>query len=132
MNHLAGLQPLEDRHPESHERAGVQQTSGFLELLDGSPSPEVQSFECVRPPSDDPASGERLARLPPNGIDLRATVEAYENRLLLAALTLTGWNKTRAAKLLGLNRTTLVEMLRRKKLKSPEGIAHSGDAVAAE
>ena len=36
--------------------------------------------------------------------------------LVLQALERTGWNKNQAARLLGLNRTTLVEMLKRKGL----------------
>ena len=54
--------------------------------------------------------------LPDRGIDLRAAVEQYENQLILQALQRTGRNKNRAAQLLGLNRTTLVEMLKRKRL----------------
>jgi sigma-54 specific flagellar transcriptional regulator A len=56
------------------------------------------------------------APLPDRGIDLRAVVESYENQLILQALERTGRNKNRAAQLLGLNRTTLVEMLKRKGL----------------
>ncbi len=58
-------------------------------------------------------------QLPEDGLDLRSTLEALENRLLLQALDRTGWNKQRAAALLGLNRTTLVEMLKRKRLVRP-------------
>lgn len=54
--------------------------------------------------------------LPLDGIDLRAVVEEYESKLIRQALERTGWNKNRAAQLLGLNRTTLVEMVKRKKL----------------
>jgi DNA-binding NtrC family response regulator len=50
------------------------------------------------------------------GTDLRAAVEAFENNLIRQALEKTNWNKNQAARLLGLNRTTLVEMLKRKRL----------------
>ena len=66
--------------------------------------------------SAEPASGTMQRALPEGGIDLRATVEEYENRLITQALERTGRNKNRAAQLLGLNRTTLVEMLKRKGL----------------
>jgi sigma-54 specific flagellar transcriptional regulator A len=56
------------------------------------------------------------ASLPDAGIDLRAAVEQYENKMIVEALGRTGGNKNRAAQLLGLNRTTLVEMMKRKKL----------------
>jgi DNA-binding NtrC family response regulator len=54
--------------------------------------------------------------LPNGGLELRAAVEAFENELIRQALERTGWNKNQAARLLGLNRTTLVEMLKRKRM----------------
>ncbi len=62
--------------------------------------------------------GERRAapQLPDSGIDLRNAVELFENGLIRQALDRTSWNKNRAAQLLGLNRTTLVEMLKRKRM----------------
>ena len=55
-------------------------------------------------------------RLPDTGIDLRNAVESFENQLIRQALERTKWNKKQAATLLGLNRTTLVEMLKRKRI----------------
>jgi transcriptional regulator with PAS, ATPase and Fis domain len=55
-------------------------------------------------------------RLPDHGIDLRNAVESFENQLIRQALERTKWNKKQAATLLGLNRTTLVEMLKRKRI----------------
>jgi transcriptional regulator with PAS, ATPase and Fis domain len=60
--------------------------------------------------------GNNCPKLPESGIDLRAAVESYENDLIRQALDRTGWNKNRAATLLKLNRTTLVEMLKRKRI----------------
>lgn len=78
-------------------------------------------------PTDLPRTVRRLNRppaqslsVPENGIDLRATLEQLEDELLLQALDRAGWNKQRAARLLGLNRTTLVEMLKRKRLRRPD------------
>ncbi len=56
------------------------------------------------------------ANLPDGGVDLRNAVDAFENNLIRQALERTGWNKNQAARLLGLNRTTLVEMLKRKRM----------------
>ncbi len=53
--------------------------------------------------------------LPSDGTDLRAILESVEDRMISEALERTGGNKNRAAELLGLNRTTLVEKLRRKR-----------------
>jgi DNA-binding NtrC family response regulator len=57
------------------------------------------------------------ATLPDAGLDLRRAVESYENQLIRQALDRCQWNKKRAANLLGLNRTTLVEMLKRKRIQ---------------
>lgn len=56
------------------------------------------------------------AVLPEDGIDLRDAVEQFENALILQALERTGWNKNRAAAVLRMNRTTLVEKLKKKNL----------------
>ncbi|UQA57954.1 sigma 54-interacting transcriptional regulator [Polyangium aurulentum] len=60
-----------------------------------------------------------VSTLPAKGMNLRATLEEFETRMILQALERTGWNKNRAAGLLGLNRTTLVEMIKRKRLAPP-------------
>jgi DNA-binding NtrC family response regulator len=52
--------------------------------------------------------------LPPYGVDLRLLLTRLEDRLIGQALERTGGNKNRAAELLGMNRTTLVEKLRRR------------------
>jgi sigma-54 specific flagellar transcriptional regulator A len=62
------------------------------------------------------AAGKPSLPLPETGIDLRSAVESYENNLIRQALDRANGNKNRAAQLLGLNRTTLVEMLKRKRM----------------
>ncbi len=57
-----------------------------------------------------------IPSLPEDGTDLRAMLEAVEERMIGEALERTGGNKNRAAELLGMNRTTLVEKLRRKRV----------------
>jgi transcriptional regulator with GAF, ATPase, and Fis domain len=56
--------------------------------------------------------------LPTLGVDFNALVDDYGNMLIRAALSQTGGNKKAAAKLLGLNRTTLVEKIKKKGLES--------------
>jgi two-component system response regulator HydG len=51
--------------------------------------------------------------LPAEGIDLYAVLGELEDRLIHEALERTGGNKNQAARVLGLNRTTLVEKLRK-------------------
>ena len=64
------------------------------------------------------------------GVDLKAVVTAFENHLVDQALARTNGNKNRASMLLGLNRTTLVEKLRKRgmitPLKASQDIRSSG------
>jgi len=46
-------------------------------------------------------------------------VEEYEKKLILKALDETNWVKAKAAKLLNMNRTTLIEKIKKKKLQRP-------------
>ncbi len=52
-------------------------------------------------------------------IDLKATVDEFETHLILSALERFNWNKNRAAKFLAMNRTTLVEKIKKKGLQPP-------------
>jgi DNA-binding NtrC family response regulator len=52
--------------------------------------------------------------LPTGGVDLRVLLMQLEEKLIGQALERTGGNRNRAAELLGMNRTTLVEKLRRR------------------
>ena len=54
------------------------------------------------------------------GLDIKSATEDFENALIRQALHLSGGNKNRAATLLGLKRTTFVEMLKRKSLDAGE------------
>ena len=58
--------------------------------------------------------------IPDTGLDYNSAVNAYENQLILKALEKTGWNRNQAAILLKLNRTTLVEKIKKKGLKPAE------------
>ncbi len=53
-----------------------------------------------------------------SGVDLVKELEQYENRLILEALKQTNGVTSKAAQLLHLNRTTLVEKLKRKGLEA--------------
>lgn len=55
--------------------------------------------------------------MPEEGIDFNQVVEDFENGLIKQALEKTGGNKKAAADLLGLNRTTLVEKIKKKGLE---------------
>ena len=72
----------------------------------------------VRTPRPTPARGAPVPELPENGADLKTILEAVEEKMIGEALVRTGGNKNRAAELLGLNRTTLVEKLRRRRVST--------------
>jgi DNA-binding NtrC family response regulator len=58
--------------------------------------------------------------VPPTGISLNGAIEELETDLITQALEHTDWNKNKAAQLLGLNRTTLLEKIKKRGLKPPE------------
>jgi DNA-binding NtrC family response regulator len=66
-----------------------------------------------------PPLGEAVPAMPwqfgPAGIDFYHEMEAIEDRIIAQALRLSGGNKKEAARLLRVNRTTLLEKLKRKR-----------------
>jgi len=60
-----------------------------------------------------PQDFRQLLNLPEKGLDLKKLMSEIEESLIQQALERTGGNKNRAAQLLQLNRTTLIEKLKR-------------------
>jgi DNA-binding NtrC family response regulator len=92
------------------ERLVILKGSGAIGLSDLPPN--IRQAVQARAPSQHLTP---IPDLPSDGTDLRAILESVEDRMISEALERTGGNKNRAAELLGLNRTTLVEKLRRKR-----------------
>ncbi len=67
--------------------------------------------------------------IPEHGLDFNSAVDQYENSLILLALEKTGWNRNQAAGLLRLNRTTLVEKIKKKGLKPPLSADSNDDGL---
>ena len=67
-----------------------------------------------------PASAFCVGTSIPDGFDFNREVASFENQLILSALNSTDWNKNKAARLLNLNRTTLVEKIKKKGLEKLE------------
>jgi len=67
--------------------------------------------------------------LPNSGLDLKAVVEAFENHLVDQALARTNGNKNRASELLQMNRTTLVEKLRKRGMITPAAAKRAAKEV---
>ncbi|MDH4321679.1 MAG: sigma-54 dependent transcriptional regulator [Desulfobulbaceae bacterium] len=66
-------------------------------------------------------TGETV-EIPAEGFVLSETVAEFEKKLILQALAQTGWVKNRAAKLLNVNRTTLIEKLKRYEIADPPAV----------
>ena len=60
--------------------------------------------------------------LPEEGLDFNTAVDDFERGLILQALERTGWVKNQAAAMLKLNRTTLVEKIKKKGIKAPDNL----------
>jgi len=89
------------------ERIAILKRRGLIE-------PEDLPEKIRRLPSDHLPT--LPAVIPIAGLDLSRAVEEFENRLILEALERTNWVKSRAARLLQINRTTLIEKLKKKSL----------------
>ncbi len=80
----------------------------------------VPSMKPAAPVLVPPRSNDRRFTLPPTTgdgmVDLRAAVDALESRLIKDALERANNNKQKAANMLGIKRTTLLEMMKRKRL----------------
>jgi len=98
------------------ERLIILKGSGTIEVEDLPPS--YQSLGQPLPQS--PALNRQpisQIEIPETGVDFNFLVDQFENQLLIQALERTNWNRNQAAQLLGLNRTTLVEKIKKKGLK---------------
>jgi transcriptional regulator with PAS, ATPase and Fis domain len=102
------------------ERLVILKGQGSVDLGD-LPHRIFQKFAEGRPPGDGALSAWEFPRmvLPQTGLDLKAIVAAFENHLVDQALARTGNNKNRASELLHMNRTTLVEKLRKRGMIVP-------------
>ena len=89
------------------ERMVVLRKSGELVLTDVPP--EVRTRPQPRP------SPSLRPELPEGGLDLKQALADFEDALIEQALARTGGNRNAAAQLLGMNRTTLVEKLKRRR-----------------
>lgn len=95
------------------ERMTILKGHGSIEVSDLPPK-----YKSSRTVSTDVGSLE----IPDSGMDFNTAVDTFENTLILKALEKTGWNRNQAAALLRLNRTTLVEKIKKKGLTPPNEV----------
>ncbi|HTF33916.1 MAG TPA: sigma-54 dependent transcriptional regulator [Myxococcota bacterium] len=91
-----------------------------LAILRGEGEIGVEDMpRSIRDRASEPAFA--APRVPASGLPFNEVVDRFETDLIRQALEHTHWNKNRAAQLLGLNRTTLLEKMKKKGLDTPEG-----------
>jgi DNA-binding NtrC family response regulator len=64
----------------------------------------------------EPDDSHPVMEIGDNGVDLKQILDDLENHLIMEALKKSGGVKNKAAALLGLNRTTLIEKMKKKKI----------------
>lgn len=84
--------------------------TGFIEIQDLPPQYKSHS------PMASHLDTSQLSPMAFDSIDFNSATEAYENQLILQALRQTEWNRSQAATLLKLNRTTLTEKIKKRGL----------------
>ncbi|MBI2881384.1 MAG: sigma-54-dependent Fis family transcriptional regulator [Candidatus Tectomicrobia bacterium] len=101
------------------DRDGVIAMDDLPEKFWGTPP---ASGSAEKDPASVPGFGPNLGpsfgKLSP-GVSFETAVSEFEKRLILNALEQTGWVKNKAAKLLNMKRTTLVEKMKKIQLERP-------------
>jgi transcriptional regulator with GAF, ATPase, and Fis domain len=77
--------------------------------------------EHLQGPSQAPVLMQTVDEIPGDGVDFNQLVDQFETRLITMALARTNGNKKAAARLLSLNRTTLVEKIKKKEIERKIG-----------
>jgi DNA-binding NtrC family response regulator len=121
---MSGRDDLEGFDPEALEAMLEHDWPGNIRELENviqravllAPGPVIQREDIPANLQGPRSTGAMPAQLPDEGINLREVIEEFESSLVRQALERTKWNKNQAAKLLGMNRTTLVEMVKRKRI----------------
>lgn len=89
-----------------------------LIILAGSEMIDLPDLpERVLPPSSKEIGG--TMNIPQEGLSLETALNELEKQLILQALNKSGWVKNKAAQLLHMNRTTLIEKIKRQNLQRP-------------
>ena len=107
-----------------HWPGNVRELENLMERLvvlndDGVIRADNLPNDILEPPGNEaPDSLLSGLSLPVEGVNLDAYVQKMENKLILLALSRSNGNKTLAAGLLRLNRTTLIERMRRRELET--------------
>ena len=113
----AAMQQLMDYHWPGNVRE-LENLVERLTVLVGSG--EIESEDLPDHIRAEPTIQAWAPRVPSTGIDFNRVVGLFESDLIEQALEHTHWNKNRAAGLLGLNRTTLIEKIKKRRITPAE------------
>lgn len=115
------------------ERLVILKGKGTIELGD-LPYRVFQKYAENRPQGTGALSDWEFPKmvLPNSGLDLKNIVDAFENHLVDQALARTNGNKNRASELLKMNRTTLVEKLRKRGMITPAKVKDENNTSVPE
>jgi len=105
-----------------HWPGNVRELENLVERLvvTRSGNHEIGAADLPRVFHEPPAVTLSAPLVPSTGLSFREVVDDFEADLIRQALERTQWNKNRAAQLLGLNRTTLLEKIKKKGLDHAE------------
>jgi DNA-binding NtrC family response regulator len=112
-----------DHLKDYHWPGNVRELENLIErlvILKGEGTIELDDIKAHLHADQDPKVSTLPVILPPGGGCFRTMVSRYENALISQALQRTHGNKNKAADLLRLNRTTLVEKIKRRQLAPGE------------
>jgi len=119
---IEGIEEDAIRCLESYDWPGnVRELENIIErmvILSNGPMITVRDLpNRILKSSGQLAAGDlSMAALPIDGLSLNSAMRSLEKTLILQALGQTGWVKNRAAKLLKMNRTTLIEKMKKQNL----------------
>jgi len=115
---VEGLTPAAMECLLAHDWPGnVRELENLVERLIVMRGEGMVDVDDLPPPFRSADRARHLVGLPalgPTGLDLNDLLETIETQLIVQALERTGWNKNRAAQLLGLHRTTLIEKIKKR------------------
>ena len=119
--HITGIHPMALDKLTNHPWPGnIRELENFIERISILRKQGMIELEDIPDHLEDNYNQHEFPipqEIHENGINFNIAVSSYENHLILNALNKTGWNRNQAAILLGLNRTTLVEKIKKKGLK---------------
>jgi transcriptional regulator with PAS, ATPase and Fis domain len=98
------------------QRLVIMHGGGSIDIAD---LPEKYAPQALDSAENEEDRGEGFDPAPewsPAGVDFNALVDEFESRLILQALNISSGNKKEAARLLKLNRTTLLDKIKKKGL----------------